>query len=146
MSLCCSTALTDYQSTLSSLVAVILNEHLTEALRRLNRDQSDTNVDRRLVTNVLLQFLTTPRQDAKRFEMLMLLSTILHWSDEEKEAAGVQRSSVPGGSRFGVGVSSSKSPGRGQRSVTSGQEEVSRCSEIMDVTCLSMLTVYAPLP
>ncbi|KAI0754302.1 hypothetical protein C8Q80DRAFT_1094324 [Daedaleopsis nitida] len=72
--------------------AVIMNEHLMEALRRLRRSSSDTNVDRRLVTNVLLSFLTTPRADSKRFEMLSLLSTILSWSDDEKEKAGLQRS------------------------------------------------------
>ena len=85
--------------------AVIMNEHLMEALRRLRRSSSDTNVDRRLVTNVLLSFLTTPRADSKRFEMLSLLSTILQWSDDEREKAGLQRSassqSPSGGSMWG---------------------------------------------
>lgn len=67
------------------------NEHLTEALRRLRKSTSDTNVDRRLVTNVLLSFLTTSRADSKRFEMLQLLSTILGWDDAEREKAGLQR-------------------------------------------------------
>lgn len=62
-----------------------------EALRRLRRSSSDTNVDRRLVTNVLLSFLTTPRADSKRFEMLSLLATILSWNDDEREKAGLQR-------------------------------------------------------
>ncbi|PCH35088.1 hypothetical protein WOLCODRAFT_155758 [Wolfiporia cocos MD-104 SS10] len=70
---------------------VIMNEHLMEALRRLRQSSSDTNVDRRLVTNVLLSFLTTPRGDTKRYEMLSLLSTILAWSDDERERAGLQR-------------------------------------------------------
>ncbi|CAO1629266.1 unnamed protein product [Parajaminaea phylloscopi] len=105
--------------------AVILNEHLTEALRRLNKDSTDTNVDRRLVTNILLQFLTTPRQDAKRFEMLNLLSTILQWSDEEKGTAGIQRSgSGADQSRryLGIGASSPRSAPAG-RSGQLGQEE-----------------------
>lgn len=71
--------------------AVIMNEHLMEALRRLRRSSTDTNVDRRLVTNVLLSFLTTPRADSKRFEMLSLLSSILQWNDDEREKAGLQR-------------------------------------------------------
>ncbi|EGO03918.1 hypothetical protein SERLA73DRAFT_102263 [Serpula lacrymans var. lacrymans S7.3] len=74
--------------------AVILNEHLMEALRRLRRNSSDTNVDRRLVTNVLLSFLATPRADPKRFEMLSLLSTVLSWSDAEREKAGLQRTTL----------------------------------------------------
>ncbi|GBE88717.1 hypothetical protein BKA93DRAFT_152707 [Sparassis latifolia] len=71
--------------------AVIMNEHLMEALRRLRQSSNETNVDRRLVTNVLLSFLNTPRADSKRFEMLSLLSTILSWTDDEREKAGLQR-------------------------------------------------------
>jgi hypothetical protein len=66
-----------------------------EALRRLRRSSTDTNVDRRLVTNVLLSFLTTPREDAKRFEMLSLLATVLSWTDPEREKAGLQRAHGP---------------------------------------------------
>lgn len=65
-----------------------------EALRRLRRNSSDTNVDRRLVNNILLSFLSTPRADAKRFEMLTLLASILSWTDAEREKAGLQRSSI----------------------------------------------------
>lgn len=72
-----------------------MNEHLVEALRRLRRTSNNTNVDRRLVTNVVLQFLNTPRGDAKRFEMLTLLSSILQWTDDEREKAGLQRSGPP---------------------------------------------------
>ncbi|TFK22469.1 hypothetical protein FA15DRAFT_644153 [Coprinopsis marcescibilis] len=78
---------------------VIINEHLVEALRRLRKNSTETNVDRRLVTNVVLSFLNTPRADSKRFEMLNLLSSILSWSDQERERAGLQRSSnasIPG--------------------------------------------------
>lgn len=71
--------------------AVIINEHLKEALRRLRRGATNTNVDRRLVTNILLTFLNTPREDTKRFEILGLLSSILSWSDEERVRAGLQR-------------------------------------------------------
>lgn len=74
--------------------AVIINEHLMEALRRLRRNSTETNVDRRLVTNVLLSFLTTPRADSKRFEMLSLLASILSWSEQEREKAGLQRTGI----------------------------------------------------
>jgi hypothetical protein len=72
---------------------VILNEHLNEALRRLRRTamDRDTAVDRRLVTNILLAFLGAPRGDAKRFEMLKVLSDILGWGEPEREKAGLQR-------------------------------------------------------
>jgi GRAB domain len=62
-----------------------------EALRRLRRGAANTNVDRRLVTNILLTFLNTPREDTKRFEILGLLASILFWSDDERTRAGLQR-------------------------------------------------------
>jgi hypothetical protein len=62
-----------------------------EALRRLRRNSSETNVDGRLVTNVILSFLATPRADPKRFEMLQLLSSVLSWTGAEREKAGLQR-------------------------------------------------------
>lgn len=73
--------------------AVIMNEHLIEALRRLRRSSTETksSVDVRLVTNILLQFLATPRTDTKRFEMLSLLGSVLNWGEEEREKAGLQR-------------------------------------------------------
>ncbi len=73
------------------MLAVIINEHLMEALRRLRRGATNMNVDRRLVTNMLLTFLNTPREDTKRFEILGLLASILSWSDEERGRAGLQR-------------------------------------------------------
>jgi hypothetical protein len=45
----------------------------------------------RLVNNILLSFIATPRADSKRFEMLSLLATILSWTDAEREKAGLQR-------------------------------------------------------
>lgn len=88
--------------------AVTLNEHLIQALRRLRKFSADPTslnasgndgglgkgesyVDRRLVSNVILQFVSTPRGDRKRFEMLNLLAGILGWSGEEREKAGLQR-------------------------------------------------------
>jgi len=98
-----------------SVKAVIINEHLMEALRRLRRTASETNVDRRLVTNVLLSFLSTPRADPKRFEMLTLLSSILSWTDPEREKAGLQRSSSSLGPGVG-GVGLTPSPSFWSRS------------------------------
>lgn len=103
-----------------------MNEHLIEALRRLRKSSSDTNVDRRLVTNVLLSFLSTPRADPKRFEILGLLATILGWEDAEREKAGLIRgqgtissagatgngASGGGGIFWGRGVNGTASPSK----------------------------------
>jgi GRAB domain len=98
-----------------------------EALRRLRRNSSDTNVDRRLVTNVLLAFLTTPRADAKRFEMLSLLATILSWTDPEREKAGLQRanSSIAPSPSFWSRSSASNSSAKGQELDKTDETEVS---------------------
>ena len=74
-----------------------------EALRRLRRNSAENNVDKRLVTNFVLSFLQTPRGDTKRFEILSLLASILSWTDQEREKAGLQRS---GNSESGNGNSS----------------------------------------
>ncbi|TIA74421.1 hypothetical protein E3P92_01281 [Wallemia ichthyophaga] len=71
--------------------AVILNEHLTEALKRLKEYNTSDSVDRQLISNILLQFVTTPRSDGKRFEMLTLLGSILNWNQYEREQAGIVR-------------------------------------------------------
>ena len=81
-----------------------------EALRRLRRNSSETNVDRRLVTNVLLSFLATPRADQKRFEMLQLLSSVLSWTDAEREKAGLQRANPNSTTSFWGRPSSVGSP------------------------------------
>ncbi|GAA5909812.1 uncharacterized protein JCM6883_003101 [Sporobolomyces salmoneus] len=100
--------------------AVILNEHLTEALRRLKRDSSADSVDRRLVSNVLITFLNTPRGDTKRFEMLQLIASILSWTDDQREKVGLQRSS---GGLSGPGVIASGSRGGSKGHARSGKTQ-----------------------
>ncbi|KAJ9108095.1 hypothetical protein QFC19_002560 [Naganishia cerealis] len=109
------------------ILAVLTQEHLTEALRRLRRNTSDVNVDRRLVTNVLLQFIATPRADPKRFEMLSLLATILSWEDSERERAGLQRaggsSATPGKKGSAKRKESDTSQAPGQSKTQQEQDE-----------------------
>ncbi|RHZ47459.1 hypothetical protein Glove_579g13 [Diversispora epigaea] len=71
--------------------AVILNEHLTEALRRMREESSENNVDKRLITNLLIAFFNTPRGDSKRYEILQLMANMLQWTDEQKELVGLIR-------------------------------------------------------
>lgn len=69
--------------------AVILNEHLTKALRLIRRGATGDSVDRHLLNNILLSFLSLPRQDTKRFEVLKVLSSVLGWSEQQQEMAGL---------------------------------------------------------
>ncbi|KAF2770102.1 hypothetical protein EJ03DRAFT_311134 [Teratosphaeria nubilosa] len=71
--------------------AVILNDHLTKALRFLKRGKPEDNVDRQLVTNHFLHFLALDRSDPKKFQVLQLISALLGWNEEQKEQAGLLR-------------------------------------------------------
>jgi hypothetical protein len=74
-------------------LAVILNEHLTKALRLLKRASPASTVDKMVMTNFLIQFLSLPREDTKRFDILNLISSLLEWNDEQRQKAGIARSS-----------------------------------------------------
>ncbi|KAI5285713.1 hypothetical protein KEM54_000354 [Ascosphaera aggregata] len=96
--------------------AVTLNEHLTKALKFLKKGRVEDNVDRHLVTNYLLQFLSLDRSDPKKFQVLQLIGALLGWGDayertennsEEKEQAGLAR---PGSTTHASSSSSSSSP------------------------------------
>ncbi|KAG1055355.1 hypothetical protein G6F43_002681 [Rhizopus delemar] len=71
--------------------AIILNEHLVEAMRKLKEETSEDNVDRQLITNLLIGFLNTPRGDRKKYDILTIISNVLHLSEEEKEQIGLSR-------------------------------------------------------
>ncbi|PNS14890.1 hypothetical protein CAC42_2119 [Sphaceloma murrayae] len=71
--------------------AVILNDHLTKALRFLKRGKPEDNVDRQIVTNHFLHFLALDRSDPKKFQILQLISALLGWNDEQREQAGLSR-------------------------------------------------------
>lgn len=71
--------------------AVIINDHLTKALRFLKRGKPEDNVDRQLVTNHLLHFLALDRSDPKKFQILQLIAALLGWTEEQKEQAGLVR-------------------------------------------------------
>ncbi|WFD44653.1 hypothetical protein MPSI1_003323 [Malassezia psittaci] len=106
--------------------AVILNEHLTEALRLVRRDASEAMVDRRLVTNLILQFLTAPRADSKRFEILRVIASVLQWDDEQQEKAGLQKQNPRAGIRFlGFGGGGGKPSSSNATTSASGDESVS---------------------
>ncbi|KAJ5112105.1 hypothetical protein N7532_000150 [Penicillium argentinense] len=79
--------------------AVTLNDHLTKALRFLKKGKPEDNVDRHIVTNHLLHFLSLDRSDPKKFQILQLIAALLGWDDEQREKAGLARpgtSSMPG--------------------------------------------------
>lgn len=76
--------------------AVTLNEHLTKALRMIQKNSQGDTVDKQLVTNMLLSFLSLPRADTKRFEVLQLISNYLSWDDEQNIQAGLRSSGASG--------------------------------------------------
>ncbi|KAF2100632.1 hypothetical protein NA57DRAFT_65081 [Rhizodiscina lignyota] len=71
--------------------AVILNDHLTKALRFLRQRKPEDMVDRQIVTNHFIHFLALDRSDPKKFQVLQLIAALLSWTDEQKEQAGLAR-------------------------------------------------------
>ncbi|KAF2424807.1 hypothetical protein EJ08DRAFT_723309 [Tothia fuscella] len=80
---------------------VILNDHLTKALRFLKQRKPEDMVDRQLITNHLLHFITLDRADPKKFQVLQLIAALLSWNDEQKEQVGLAR---PGASNSALRV------------------------------------------
>jgi hypothetical protein len=83
-------------ATMSSLsviltIAIILNEHLVEAMRRLKEESNENNVDRQLVTNLVVGFFLAPRGDRKRYDILTIIANVLQMNEEQKEQVGLIR-------------------------------------------------------
>ncbi|KAL3962277.1 hypothetical protein ACCO45_003800 [Purpureocillium lilacinum] len=62
------------------------------------KTKPEDNVDRQVITNHLLHFLTLDRGDAKRFQVLQVMAGYLNWTDEQREQAGLARPGGSGGS------------------------------------------------
>ncbi|KAJ3284802.1 hypothetical protein HDU79_007853 [Rhizoclosmatium sp. JEL0117] len=80
---------------------ISLETYLSEAIRRAA--SADNQVDRRLISNLVVQFLGAPRGDSKRFEMLTVIASVLKLSDEEKVKVGLMRKVGGGGGGGGDG-------------------------------------------
>lgn len=71
--------------------AIVINDHLTKALRFIKKSKVEDNVDRQVVTNHFLHFLSLDRSDPKKFQVLQVIASLLNWTDEQKEQAGLAR-------------------------------------------------------
>ncbi|KAI1373739.1 hypothetical protein F4677DRAFT_187358 [Hypoxylon crocopeplum] len=71
--------------------AIVLNDHLTKALRYLKKTKPEDSIDRQIVTNHILQFLALDRSDPKKFQILQIIAGMLNWTDEQREQAGLAR-------------------------------------------------------
>ncbi|KAJ1950467.1 hypothetical protein FBU59_000666 [Linderina macrospora] len=86
---------------------VVLKEHLDESMRRLREESNDFNLDKRVITNLVVGFLALPYGDSKRYEILQLMSSMLQFSEEQQEKVGLIRKA---GRRAPLAGSSSASP------------------------------------
>lgn len=62
-------------------------------MRRLKEESNESNVDRQLITNLIVGFFMAPRGDRRRFEILSIIASVLQMSDEQKEQIGLLRPS-----------------------------------------------------
>ncbi|KAK4455033.1 putative golgi matrix protein [Podospora aff. communis PSN243] len=71
--------------------AIVLNDHLTKALKFIKKTKPEETIDRQIVTNHVLQFLALDRSDPKKFQILQVIAGLLNWTDEQREQAGLAR-------------------------------------------------------
>ncbi|KAJ1667696.1 hypothetical protein IW140_001246 [Coemansia sp. RSA 1813] len=69
----------------------VLKDHLNESMRRLREESNEFNLDKRVITNLVVGFLALPYGDSKRYEVLQLISSILQFSEEQQEKVGLIR-------------------------------------------------------
>ncbi|KAJ1909910.1 hypothetical protein IWQ60_010926 [Tieghemiomyces parasiticus] len=74
--------------------ASVLKANLAESMKKLREFNNYDNVDRRIITNLIVTFLELPYGDAKRFEILQLMSNILKFTSEQQEKVGLIRRSA----------------------------------------------------
>ncbi|KAL2021568.1 hypothetical protein VTK56DRAFT_7067 [Thermocarpiscus australiensis] len=80
--------------------AIVLNDHLTKALKYIKKTKPEETIDKQLVTNHILQFLTLDRSDPKKFQILQVIAGLLNWTDEQREKAGLARPGTAGSLRL----------------------------------------------
>ncbi|KAJ1644670.1 hypothetical protein J3B02_002645 [Coemansia erecta] len=69
----------------------VLKDHLSESMRRLREESNEFNLDKRVITNLIVGFLALPYGDSKRYEILQLMSSILQFSEEQQQKVGLIR-------------------------------------------------------
>ncbi|KAJ2692554.1 hypothetical protein H4R19_006132, partial [Coemansia spiralis] len=69
----------------------VLKDHLNESMRRLREESNEFNLDKRVITNLIVGFLALPYGDSKRYEILQLMSSILQFSEEQQAKVGLIR-------------------------------------------------------
>ena len=55
----------------------------------LKQSSDSESVDKELISNLLISFVSIPRADPRKFEVLELLSNFLNWDDDQKRQAGL---------------------------------------------------------
>ncbi|KAL1841695.1 hypothetical protein VTJ49DRAFT_6734 [Mycothermus thermophilus] len=71
--------------------AIVLNDHLTKALKYIKKTKPEETIDKQLITNHILQFLSLDRSDPKKFQILQVIAALLNWTEEQREKAGLAR-------------------------------------------------------
>ncbi|KAJ3383399.1 hypothetical protein HDU92_004226 [Lobulomyces angularis] len=80
--------------------------HLSDAMRRM-RDGSESTIDKRLIANLLVTFISSPRGDKTRYDILKVISSVLNFDDEENYKVGLGKKPA---NYFGVQPNSPISP------------------------------------
>ncbi|PVU94123.1 hypothetical protein BB559_003081 [Furculomyces boomerangus] len=69
----------------------VLNEHLTESMRRIKDENDEYTLDRRVISSLFVSFFAMPYGDSKRYEVLQLISNILQLNEQQRQKIGLIR-------------------------------------------------------
>ncbi|PVU95230.1 hypothetical protein BB561_001965 [Smittium simulii] len=69
----------------------LLNENLTDTMRRLKEGNDENMLDKRVITSLLVSFFSMSYGDSKRYEVLQLIANILQLDEQQKQKIGLIR-------------------------------------------------------
>jgi len=66
-----------------------ISQHLQNSLQLVKRATSTEQIDKELISNLFATFVTIPRGEGRKYEVLELISSFLDWDDLRKKEVGL---------------------------------------------------------
>ena len=66
-----------------------ISQHLQNSLQLLKKATSTEQIDKELISNLIVTFVSIPRGESRKYEVLELMASFLDWDDLRKKEAGL---------------------------------------------------------
>ena len=66
-----------------------ISQHLQNSLQLVKKATSTEQIDKELISNLFATFVTIPRGESRKYEVLELISSFLDWDDMRKKEVGL---------------------------------------------------------